>query len=233
MDPTPSSSPASPFDMVSGALADYIPRAGSTAAAVPVAAQSDSRADRLEGDGREAGGQEQILGAVNLDRDLRITSCNLDAAPFRGVSVKPGAIFTELLPPGDVPTVTQRLRNVVETREAHVARVQRLRRDDGTELVVSMSILPAAAPQGGLTVSLIAMARRLHLYASAAAIGTSLDIGETAQSLAQSLLAWGDVAAVDLDFAVWTGKPSPSRRTSASGCGGRPWCRSGPGPRDI
>ncbi|MCX5060133.1 SpoIIE family protein phosphatase [Streptomyces sp. NBC_00452] len=206
MDPTPSSSPASPFDMVSGALADYIPRAGSTAAAVPVAAQSDSRADRLEGDGREAGGQEQILGAVNLDRDLRITSCNLDAAPFRGVSVKPGAIFTELLPPGDVPTVTQRLRNVVETREAHVARVQRLRRDDGTELVVSMSILPAAAPQGGLTVSLIAMARRLHLYASAAAIGTSLDIGETAQSLAQSLLAWGDVAAVDLDFAVWTGE---------------------------
>lgn len=193
--------------MVSGALADYIPRAGSTAAAaVPVAAQSDSRADRLEGDGREAGGQEQILGAVNLDRDLRITSCNLDAAPFRGVSVKPGAIFTELLPPGDVPTVTQRLRNVVETREAHVARVQRLRRDDGTELVVSMSILPAAAPQGGLTVSLIAMARRLHLYASAAAIGTSLDIGETAQSLAQSLLAWGDVAAVDLDFAVWTGE---------------------------
>ncbi|MRT44494.1 phosphatase, partial [Xylella fastidiosa subsp. multiplex] len=59
---------------------------------------------------------------------------------------------------------------------------------------------------GGLTVSLIAMAKRLHLYASATAIGTSLDIGETAQSLAQSLLAWGDVAAVDLDFAVWTGE---------------------------
>ncbi|MCX4878264.1 MULTISPECIES: SpoIIE family protein phosphatase [unclassified Streptomyces] len=206
MDPTPSSSPASPFDMVSGALADYIPKAGSTAAPGPVASQSDSPARRPVEDSREARGQEQILGAVNLDRDLRITSCNLDAAPFTGVSVTLGAAFTELLPPGDVPTVTQRLRNVVETRQAHVARVQRLRRDDGTELVVSMSILPAAAPQGGLTVSLIAMARRLHLYASAAAIGTSLDIGETAQSLAQSLLAWGDVAAVDLDFAVWTGE---------------------------
>lgn len=192
--------------MVSGALADYIPKAGSTAAPGPVASQSDSPARRPVEDSREARGQEQILGAVNLDRDLRITSCNLDAAPFTGVSVTLGAAFTELLPPGDVPTVTQRLRNVVETRQAHVARVQRLRRDDGTELVVSMSILPAAAPQGGLTVSLIAMARRLHLYASAAAIGTSLDIGETAQSLAQSLLAWGDVAAVDLDFAVWTGE---------------------------
>lgn len=69
-----------------------------------------------------------------------------------------------------------------------------------------MSILPAAAPQEGLTVSVIAMARRLHLYAAETAIGTSLDIGDTAQSLAQSLLAWGDVAAVDLDFAVWTGE---------------------------
>ncbi|CAM5635116.1 SpoIIE family protein phosphatase [Streptomyces violaceorubidus] len=69
-----------------------------------------------------------------------------------------------------------------------------------------MSILPAAAPQEGLTVSVIAMARRLHLYAAETAIGTSLDIGETAQSLAESLLAWGDVAAVDLDFAVWTGE---------------------------
>lgn len=206
MDPTPSSSSGSPFDMVSGALADYIPRAGSTAATGPAAAQSDRRARRPAGDSREAGGQEQILGAVNLDRHLRITSSNLDAAPFAGVRVAPGATFAELLPPGDVPTVMKRLRNVVETREAHVARVQRLRRNDGTELVVSMSILPAAAPQGGLTVSLIAMAKRLHLYASAAAIGTSLDIGETAQSLAQSLLAWGDVAAVDLDFAVWTGE---------------------------
>ena len=81
-----------------------------------------------------------------------------------------------------------------------------MRRADGSELVVSMSILPAAAPEEGLTVSVIAMARRLHLYAAETAIGTSLDIGETAQSLAESLLAWGDVAAVDLDFAVWTGE---------------------------
>ncbi|MGQ4426861.1 SpoIIE family protein phosphatase, partial [Streptomyces violaceoruber] len=105
-----------------------------------------------------------------------------------------------------VPTVTRRLRQVLDTGEAHVARVQRLRRGDGSELVVSMSILPAAAPREGLTVSVIAMARRLHLYAAETAIGTSLDIGETAQSLAESLLAWGDVAAVDLDFAVWTGE---------------------------
>ncbi|MFG2789551.1 SpoIIE family protein phosphatase [Streptomyces sp. NPDC048419] len=206
MDPTPSSSSPSPFDMVSGALSDYIPRGGTAQATGPAAARSESRARRPAGDRREAGGQEQILGVVTLDADLRITSCNLDAAPFAGVRATPGAAFAELLPPGDVPTVTQRLRNVLETREAHVARVQRLQRDDGTELVVSMSILPATAPSGGLTVSLIAMAKRLHLYASAAAIGTSLDIGETAQSLAQSLLAWGDVAAVDLDFAVWTGE---------------------------
>ncbi len=158
------------------------------------------------GAGAEPDDREQILGAVNLDQDLRITSCNVDAAPFAGVSVAPGDSFADLLPPGDVPTVTRRLQRVLDTGEAHVARVQRLRRSDGSELVVSMSILPAATPQKGLTVSLIAMAKRLHLYASAAAIGTSLDIGETAQSLAQSLLAWGDVAAVDLDYAVWTGE---------------------------
>ncbi|MFJ8794538.1 SpoIIE family protein phosphatase [Streptomyces sp. NPDC102462] len=206
MDPTPSSSSASPFDMVSDALADYIPRAGTGAAEGAGAAPAEHHPRRPPSAGRESGGREQILGAVALDRDLRITGCNLEAAPFTGVRAAPGAAFADLLPPADVPTVTQRLQRVLETREAHVARVQRLRRVDGTELVVSMSILPAAPPRDGLTVSLIAMAKRLHLYASATAIGTSLDIGETAFSLAQSLLAWGDVAAVDLDYAVWTGE---------------------------
>ncbi|MGW2891908.1 SpoIIE family protein phosphatase [Streptomyces griseoruber] len=206
MNATSSSSSASPFDMVSGALADYIPRAGAAAAAGRAGSSGEDDVPPPTGTGGESDDREQILGAVNLDRDLRITSCNLDAAPFAGVTVAPGDAFADLLPPGDVPTVTRRLQRVLDTGEAHVARVQRLRRSDGTELVVSMSILPAATPQEGLTVSLIAMAKRLHLYASAAAIGTSLDIGETAQSLAQSLLAWGDVAAVDLDYAVWTGE---------------------------
>ncbi|MEW1776764.1 ATP-binding SpoIIE family protein phosphatase [Streptomyces sp. NPDC086777] len=194
MDPTPSS--ASPFDTVSGALGDYVPKGG--------AKTVDE--ERAPGGGGEDDGGERILGVVVLGRDLRISGANLDAAPFADVVAAPGAAFADLLPPGDVPTVTKRLLRVLETREAHVARVQRLRRADGSELVVSMSILPAAPPQEGLTVSLIAMAKRLHLYASATAIGTSLDIGETAQSLAQSLLAWGDVAAVNLDYAVWTGE---------------------------
>ncbi|MFF7557035.1 SpoIIE family protein phosphatase [Streptomyces olivaceus] len=208
MDSTPSpSSPSpseSPFDLVSSALGQYIPPGAAAAGAV------EARGDGGPGGGgtvdMAAEGQEQILGAVNLDRDLRITRSNLDAAVFAGLEAVAGTPFTDLLPPWDVPTVTRRLRHVLETGEAHVARVQRLRRADGSELVVSMSILAAAAPQEGLTVSLIAMARRLHLYAAETAIGTSLDIGETAQSLAESLLAWGDVAAVDLDLAVWTGE---------------------------
>ncbi|WP_217169359.1 SpoIIE family protein phosphatase [Streptomyces sp. AC512_CC834] len=195
MDSTPSPSSSSPFDLVSSALGQYIPRGGETAAAGDPAADDPT-------DGR----QEQILGAVNLDRELNITRSNLDAPAFVGLDVVPGSPFVDLLPQGDVPTVMRRLRQVLETGEAHVARVQRLRRGDGSELVVSMSILPAAAPQEGLVVSVIAMARRLHLYAAETAIGTSLDIGETAQSLAESLLAWGDVAAIDLDFAVWTGE---------------------------
>lgn len=198
--------PSSPFDPVSRALADFIPASGTSEAA----GQGDDGQGRRAGRARhESGGQEQILGAVNLDRDLKIIGGNLAAAPFKGLRVVAGADFASLLPPGDVPTVTQRLRQVVETREAHVARVQRLRREDGSDLLVSMSILPTPAPDEGLTVSLIAMAKRLHLYASATAIGTSLDIGETAQSLARSLLPWGDVAAVDLDFAVWTGEAMP------------------------
>lgn len=179
-DSVPPDSSAS-FEPVSHALDGYIPQEG-------------------------AAGREQILGAVNLDRELRITRCNLGAPAFAGLTATTGSPFVDLLPPGDVPTVTRRLRQVLDTGEAHVARVQRLRRDDGSELVVSMSILPAAEQQEGLTVSLIAMAKRLHLYASETAIGTSLDVGETTQSLAQSLLAWGDVAAVDLDYAVWTGE---------------------------
>ncbi|MFI9256178.1 SpoIIE family protein phosphatase [Streptomyces sioyaensis] len=206
MDSTPSPSSSSPFDLVSSALGRYIPRGGATAAAGTADAQGDRTTRQRVPDNPAAGRQDQILGAVNLDRELRITRCNLDAPVFAGLDAVAGSPFVDLLPPGDVPTVTRRLRQVLETGEAHVARIQRLRRGDGSELVVSMSILPAAVPQEGLTVSVIAMARRLHLYAAETAIGTSLDIGDTAQSLAQSLLAWGDVAAVDLDFAVWTGE---------------------------
>ncbi|MFB0614749.1 SpoIIE family protein phosphatase [Streptomyces sp. AGS-58] len=206
MDSTPSPSSSSPFDLVSGALGRYIPRGKAPAAAGPADAPGDRAARRRAPDGPGADRQDQILGVVNLDRDLTITRCNLDAPVFAGLDAAAGSSFVDLLPPGDVPTVTRRLRQVLEMGEAHVARIQRLRRGDGSELVVSMSILPAAAPQEGLTVSVIAMARRLHLYAAETAVGTSLDIGETAQSLAESLLAWGDVAAVDLDFSVWTGE---------------------------
>ncbi|MFF0203329.1 SpoIIE family protein phosphatase [Streptomyces sp. NPDC005017] len=206
MDSTPSPSPASPFDMVSRALGRYIPRREAAAAARPADPRGERAVRRsVESDPTPAR-HEQILGAVNLDRELRVTRCNLDAPVFAGVEAPIGSPLVDLLPPWDVPTVVRRLRQVLETGEPHVARVQRLRRADGSELVVSMSILAAAAPQEGLTVTLIAMARRLHLYAAETAIGTSLDIGETAQSLAESLLAWGDVAAIDLDFAVWTGE---------------------------
>ncbi|MGW5327597.1 SpoIIE family protein phosphatase [Streptomyces sp. NPDC004014] len=206
MDSTPSPSSSSPFDLVSSALGRYIPRGGRAAPAGPVGTRDDRAGDGRVTDDAAAGPQDQILGAINLDRDLLITRCNLDAPVFAGLDARPGSPFVDLLPAGDVPTVTRRLRQVLETGEAHVARIQRLRRADGSELVVSLSILPAAVPQEGLTVSVIAMATRLHLYAAETAIGTSLDIGETAQSLAESLLAWGDVAAVDLDFAVWTGE---------------------------
>jgi len=203
--PTTPSSSAS-FDLVSRALGDYIPE-GVTSADERSATPEDDPGGVAAGRRAPTGAvQEQILGAVHVDRDLRIARGNLDAPAFEGLTAEPGTPFVDLLPPGDVPTVTRRLRQVIETGEAHVARVQRLRRDDGSELVVSMSILPAAAPRQGLTVSLIAMAKRLHLYAAETAIGTSLDIGETTRSLAQSLLAWGDVAAVDLDHAVWTGE---------------------------
>ncbi|MGW6545635.1 SpoIIE family protein phosphatase [Streptomyces massasporeus] len=205
MDSTPSPSSSSAFDLVSRALGRYIPRGGAAAPVGGAQAQGDHNSERTS-ENAAAGRQEQILGALNLDTDLVITRCNLEAPVFAGLDVGAGKPFVDLLPPGDVPTVTRRLRQVIESGEAHVARIQRLRRGDGSELVVSMSILPAAAPEEGLTVSVIAMARRLHLYAAETAIGTSLDIGETAQSLAESLLAWGDVAAVDLDFAVWTGE---------------------------
>jgi serine phosphatase RsbU (regulator of sigma subunit)/anti-sigma regulatory factor (Ser/Thr protein kinase) len=201
MDSTPFPSSSSAFDLVSRALGRYIPRGGAAAGA-----PGHRAARQPVPDSPAAGHQEQILGAVNLNQDLMITRCNLNAPVFAGLDAAAGKPFVDLLPPWDVPTVTRRLRQVVETGEAHVARIQRLRRTDGSELVVSLSILPAAAPEEGLTVSIIAMARRLHLYAAETAIGTSLDIGETAQSLAESLLAWGDVAAVDLDFAVWTGE---------------------------
>ncbi|MFE2512015.1 SpoIIE family protein phosphatase [Streptomyces naganishii] len=204
--PSSSSPSPSPFEMVSGALERHIPGGGAAASGDPGDTQGNHLTSRRVPDDAAAGRQDQILGAINLDRELRVTRCNLQAPVFAGLDAVAGSPFVDLLPPGDVPTVTRRLRQVLETGEAHVARIQRLRREDGSELVVSLSILPAVATHEGLTVSVIAMATRLHLYAAETAIGTSLDIGQTAQALAESLLAWGDVAAVDLDYAVWTGE---------------------------
>ncbi|SDO94924.1 ATP-binding SpoIIE family protein phosphatase [Actinacidiphila guanduensis] len=152
------------------------------------------------------GDSEQILGAVTVDRDLRIISANLDAPCFDGLTALPGEPFAALLPHADVPAVTHRMRRVLETGVPHVARVQRLPKADKSDLVVSLSILPSAPPEDGLTISFIDMARRLHLYAAATSIGTTLDVGETARALAASLLPWGDVAAVSLDYDVWTGE---------------------------
>ena len=42
-------------------------------------------------------------------------------------------------------------------------------------------------------------------------------MGETAQASAELLPAREDVAAVDLDFAAWTGEEAPGRRRGASG----------------
>jgi serine phosphatase RsbU (regulator of sigma subunit)/anti-sigma regulatory factor (Ser/Thr protein kinase) len=218
----PSSSPDGPPEaeiaVVSQALAGIILGPGS------------EPADHLEddgpaGDGGEHGGddggadggrdgerpgepedKEQILGAVTLDRDLRIVSSNLGPRCFDGLTAVPGEPFVNLLPSADVPAVTQRLRRAVETREPHVARVQRLPKPDGSELVVSLSILPSAPPDDGLTITFIDMARRFHLYAAATSIGTTLDVGDTARALAGALLPWGDVVAVSLDDNIWTGE---------------------------
>src|SRR3954451_2346715 len=191
MDSTPPPSSASPFDMVSSALGQYMPVDGAAAAAGSADPQGDSAARRDVSDNPTPAGPEQILGAVNLDRDLRITRCNLGAAVFAGVEAVAGGPFVDLLPPSDVPTVTRRLRQVLETGEPHVARVQRLRRGDGSELVVSMSILAAAAPKEGLPASLIAMARSLLLFATHPAIGRLWHRDDTAQGMAKILLACG------------------------------------------
>ncbi|MGQ4428253.1 phosphatase, partial [Streptomyces violaceoruber] len=84
MDSTPSPSSSSPFDLVSSALGRYIPRGGA-AAAGPAEARDDSGGHRPEHDRPPVGRQEQILGAVNLDRELRVTHRNLEAPVFAGL----------------------------------------------------------------------------------------------------------------------------------------------------
>ncbi|WNI18858.1 ATP-binding SpoIIE family protein phosphatase [Actinacidiphila sp. ITFR-21] len=174
-------------------------------------AVSEALAGLIPRPGRESEDKEQILGAITVDRDLRIVSANLAPRCFDGLNAVPGTPFVDLLPPSDVPAVTRRLRRVVQTRDPHVARLQRLPRSDGSELLVSLSILPSPPPDEGLTISFIDMARRFHLYAAASSIGTTLDIGDTARALATSLLPWGDVVAVSLDYNVWTGEQVEDR----------------------
>lgn len=147
MDATPSPSSSSSFDLVSSALGRYIPRGGATAAVGSAEAQGDRTIRQRVPDNLAAGRQDQILGAVNLDRDLRITRCNLDAPVFAGLDAVAWSPFVDLLPPGTYRRSHGQLRQVLETGKAHVARIQRLRRHDGSELVVSLSILPAAVPQ--------------------------------------------------------------------------------------
>ncbi|WP_329139236.1 SpoIIE family protein phosphatase [Streptomyces sp. NBC_01476] len=205
----PGDTPDLDLNVVSQALAGLTPRPGTQSRAQPCRPANSGHSDGEKP--VEPKDKEQILGAITVDRDLRIVSSNLGPRCFDGLTAVPGEPFVDLLPPSDVPAVTRRLRRVVETRDPHVARVQRIPKPDGSELIVSLSILPSPPPDDGLTISFIDMARRFHLYAAASSIGTTLDVGETARALAASLLPWGDVVAVSLDYNVWTGEQVEDR----------------------
>ncbi|UWE10703.1 ATP-binding SpoIIE family protein phosphatase [Actinacidiphila bryophytorum] len=160
---------------------------------------------------------QSAIGLVALDGALRVTGSRLDPEHFNGLYVTDGARLTDLVREQDAQALAARLQRVQTTREPLIAHRQRM---GGTsELAVTMTALPLAAPPGEPAPLVLALVnatketRRLDLLFDAAAmIGSSLDVAESSQQLASALApGLGDEATVYLVRKVYAGEEPPER----------------------
>ncbi len=196
---------------------------------VPPSAGPAGDAGQNGQNGQNGNTERSILGTIVVDRHLRIQNVDLSPSCFRELTTVavPGVAVTDLFPAEDRPAIIRRCEHTLATGEPMVARVQRLPKPGGSSMVVSLTVLPLPPPDHGLAITLIDMTQRLHRFAASSAIGTGLDVTETARELAEALRPWGDVVTVSLAYHVWTGEEPGRRgvqlRRAAVAPADRPW----------
>ncbi|MEY9941477.1 SpoIIE family protein phosphatase [Streptacidiphilus sp. MAP5-3] len=198
------------------------------------------------------------IGIVVHDRELRLLRTNA----ARCLAGPDGALperLADILEPEQAEEIESRLRTVVSDgvpvhRAEYRVRPLRSAQSHGTEqspgaepaqLWLSLSAFPLTDDDGGITGVAVAFTditaerqarRRLELLDEAATrIGASLDVGRTAQDLAEVLGGFADVVMVDLADAVFTGADPPQPEMTnewhvrrAAGL-----CRTGPFPAAL
>ncbi|WP_405015323.1 SpoIIE family protein phosphatase [Kitasatospora sp. NBC_01539] len=186
-----------------------------------VAADRDARAEEGTALLRALLAQDGI-GFVLRDTELAIVRSNLDAAAFEGLPFATGSRLPEGVQAQDAVKAETALRDLLETGEPVVARELRAttRGNPAKEWSFSVSALRLENARGrpaGVAVMFtdatahFEAARRLELrHRVSTAIGRSLDVGRTAQDIADVLVpAFGDLAWIDLAEPVMVGDDPP------------------------
>ncbi|MCX5214759.1 SpoIIE family protein phosphatase [Kitasatospora sp. NBC_00240] len=184
-----------------------------------LAVAADRAADAQQGAAvlRALLGQERI-GFVLRDASLAVVRSNLGSLSFEGMSFLAGSRLGDVMRAQDATEVEATLQELLETGEPVVAREQRARPagGPGAEWALSVSAVRTEDVRGrpaGVAVlftnatAQFEAARRLELrHRASTAIGRSLDVGRSAQEIADVLVpAFGDLAWVDLAEAVLVG----------------------------
>jgi anti-sigma regulatory factor (Ser/Thr protein kinase) len=163
------------------------------------------------------------IGVLFLGDDLRVRDSVLDPRSFGGLTVRAGAGLTEMFPGDDCEDLTAHLRAVLATGDPSVSPAHETWRLNvsGDPLFVALTALKSidSSDRPSLVITLINVTaqtlqgRRLRLLQDAAeTIGTSLDVVETAQQLADILVpALGDIAVVSLATEISEGEEPPQR----------------------
>ncbi|MFJ5780176.1 SpoIIE family protein phosphatase [Streptomyces sp. NPDC093094] len=208
-----------------------------------VAAERVSETDRAEALSRALLAQDRI-GLVFRDRDLEVVRTNLGRGTFPGPPLPAGTRLSDVMSPPDAASTEADLRRVLKTGESFAAHEHRVRAAQPPygDWALSVSAVRTEDPQGrptGVAVLLTDATEHWHArrraelrHRAAAGIGGTLDIGHTAQEIADALVPdFADLAWVDLADAVLTGDEPPKtfgggdlhlRRTAVRSAKG-PW----------
>ncbi len=184
--------------------------------------------------------QQRDVAVIFLGDDLRVRDAILDPSAFGGLTVHDGAGLADMFPGEECEALAAHLRSVLATGDPSVSPSHENWRlaVPGDPLYVALTALRSADADGrsSLVVTLIDVTAqtvqglRLRLMQHAAeTIGSSLDVAETAQQLADVLVpAMGDMAVVNLATEILEGEEPPQR----TGGGDLRLWRAAVAPRD-
>ncbi|MFE6365700.1 SpoIIE family protein phosphatase [Streptomyces sp. NPDC057806] len=166
--------------------------------------------------------RQDRIGLVLRDTDLKVVRTNVGNSPFPGPTLPAGSRLSEVMSPPDAAATEADLRRVLKTGDSFAAHEHRVRSAQAPygDWALSVSAVRTEDMQGrptGVAVLLTDATEHWHArrraelhHRAAVSIGGTLDVGRTAQEIADALVPdFADLAWVDLADAVLTGDEPP------------------------